>query len=101
MKMTTILATSMALALAACGAANEAAEGAEEPLDELATNSAKRQCASVAVMQQVPNESAKAVCDCTVDRLIEQGQYTASTAPTEAQQQAALDACIDSTPMPE
>ena len=101
MRVSVFLAAGAACILAGCGAADDAEASADEPLSQLNINSAKRQCVSVAVIQQVPGDAAKEVCDCTVDRLIEAGQYTANTAPSDQQQQAALDACIDSAAVQE
>ncbi|MEM6475100.1 MAG: hypothetical protein AAF687_02925 [Pseudomonadota bacterium] len=91
-----IIAAGTTLALAGCGSTEGSDTAADEPLSQLEINSAKRQCTSVAVMQQVPSDAAKGVCDCTIEKLIEDGAFTASTNPTDAQQQAALDVCIDS-----
>jgi len=77
--------------LAACSGTEESEPAA---LSDLQINSAKRQCVSVAVLQQVPNEAAREICDCPVDALIDAGQMTAGSMPTDAQQQGALDACI-------
>ena len=98
MKTHMIIVIGAALALAGCGSADGADTAPDEPLSQLEVNSAKRQCTSVAVMQQVPSDAAKDVCDCTIEKLIEDGAFTASTNPTDAQQQAALDGCIDSAP---
>lgn len=94
MKILAIIPAALGLALTACGGAEQDAAPAEKPLSELNVNSAKRQCVSVAVLQQVPQDAAKDVCDCTVDRLIEKGQFKEETMPTDAQQQVALDSCI-------
>lgn len=85
----------LSLPLAACGASSPASEAEAVELSDLQINSAKRQCATVAVLQQVPNEAAKEVCGCTVDSLIEDGTMTATAMPSDEQQQAALDRCID------
>lgn len=89
-----IYAATLLLALQGCGE-NAQTSAAERSLSELSINSAKRQCVSVAVLQQVPQEAASGICDCTVDRLVEVGQMTASLVPSDSEQQLALDACID------
>jgi hypothetical protein len=89
------------LILAACSQTDPTTAGDEseaamaEPLTEMAMNSAKRQCTSVAVMQQVESDAAKDVCNCTVNRLVSDGHFTSQRGPTDAEQQAALDSCID------
>lgn len=94
-----ILCVLAPLALAACGSGDGQGAGNEgastpKPLSQLDVNSAKRQCVSVAVLQQVPREAATGICACTVDRLIKQEQMTGDRSPSDAEQQAALDACI-------
>ncbi|WP_394729327.1 hypothetical protein [Altererythrobacter sp. GH1-8] len=96
---TIALAACLALPLLACGGtsergADEDANTAEAPLSDMQRNSAIRQCVSVAVIQQVPSEAAKDICDCTVNRLIDAGEMTAQTMPDDAQQQRTLDACM-------
>lgn len=84
----------VAVLLASCGTQQEAAEP-DKPLSQLSINSAKRQCVSVAVLQQVPQDAAKSVCDCTVESLIEKAQFTEGSMPSDEQQQAALNTCVE------
>ncbi|QUL36761.1 hypothetical protein [Erythrobacter sp. JK5] len=93
-QLSMFLTASFALALAACDEPAQPTVPAE-PLGELTINSAKRQCVSVAVLQQIPQDAATGICDCTIDRLIENGQMTSEAMPTDEQQQSALDVCID------
>jgi hypothetical protein len=93
MKHFTIYSSCLAFALlGAC----EGSKDIEGPaMNDLQINSAKRQCVSVAVLQQVPQEAAQEICECTVDTLIDAGKMGAEAVPSDAEQQSALDTCID------
>ena len=88
-------AACICLTLILLGGCGDRPEADPVALGELQINSAKRQCVSVAVIQQVPREAAKDICDCAIDTLVEAGQMTASKMPSDQEQQTALDACID------
>lgn len=87
------------LLLSACGSEpvdETRVEVANATLSELAVNSAKRQCVNVAVMQQVPTDAARDVCDCTVQTMIDEQSFTPEKNPTDAELDGALDGCIES-----
>lgn len=89
----TLSATCLAiLLLGACGSPEEA-EPAE--LSDMQVNSAKRQCVSTAVLQQVPSDAAREICDCAIDALIDAGEMTAQAMPADEEQQSALDTCVE------
>ncbi|MFL0355494.1 hypothetical protein ACI5KX_03360 [Erythrobacter sp. GH1-10] len=82
--------------LAGCGAqaAGDAQEEAAE-LSDMTINSYKRQCVNVAVLQQVPTEAARPVCDCTIEKLLDSEDLTADAMPEDAALDDALGSCIN------
>lgn len=89
-----ILLTS-AIALAACDSAPAEPVVAEAP-SALQIGSAKRQCVSTASLTgEIPSEISREICDCTIDRLVEEKHFTADSEPDEELAGTALNACID------
>lgn len=87
------------LMIAACGSPGGTDGSPSEPPSNLDISSAKRQCnttASLALLGQgIADEAITEVCDCTIDRLVDEGSYTAASDPGEEDMDAALNACID------
>ncbi|MEZ5696128.1 MAG: hypothetical protein R3E18_06755 [Sphingomonadaceae bacterium] len=85
-----------ALMLAGCGSADGADGASDAPPPSLAISSAKRQCKTVASLSgEVPSDAAQQICDCSIDKLVEDGAFTASKQPDDATAQAVMDGCID------
>lgn len=89
-----------ALAIAACGQSSEPDTVAKAgPPSSLDINSSKRQCATTASMSMlgsgVPEDAIEQVCDCSVDRMVENGAYTSAAQPDDAAQNEALNACVE------
>nr|WP_298930281.1 hypothetical protein [uncultured Erythrobacter sp.] len=92
----------LVIALAACGPNAETEEDtdvAASPPSQLNINSAKRQCTIAASMSMIgsgaPEEAIKQVCDCSIDRLLENGSFTSEVQPDEAASDEALNFCVD------
>lgn len=91
-----LVAALAALTLTAC---SEAEPEAVEPPSNLDINSAKRQCsntASLAMMGDgVPEEAITKMCDCTIDRMVETGDFTSAGQPSDAAMESAMGHCLD------
>ncbi|MEM7777771.1 MAG: hypothetical protein AAF732_19445 [Pseudomonadota bacterium] len=97
MKPTTPLFAAMfALSISACSSSEP--ETAEPP-SNLDVNSAKRQCSTTASMammgQGVPEEAIKKVCDCSIDKLVDTGDFTAEAKPDDASMEGAMNTCLE------
>lgn len=70
-----------------------------EPPSSLQIGSAKRQCTSAASLGMidsgVPREAIQLVCDCTIDKLVDDGNYAVESEPSEAESDEAMNVCIN------
>ena len=91
-----LLAAMLAVSLSAC---SQSEQQTAEPPSNLDINSAKRQCSTTASMamigQGVPEEAIDKMCDCSIDRLVETGDFTAGGQPDDDAMEGAMTDCLD------
>ena len=91
-----LFAAMLALSISACSSAEPETT---EPPSNLDVNSAKRQCSTTASMammgQGVPEEAIKTVCDCSIDKLVDSGDFTGEGKPDDAAMEGAMNTCLE------
>lgn len=91
-----LIAALAALSMTACSGSEPEAP---EPPSNLDINSAKRQCSNMAsvsmVGQGVPEEAIEKMCGCTIDRLVETGEFTADGEPDDASTEEGMNHCLE------
>ncbi|MEM9085782.1 MAG: hypothetical protein AAGB23_07655 [Pseudomonadota bacterium] len=97
MKLYSIPTLALALVFTACSAGS--VEDEASPPSTLDINSAKRTCRNTAEMAMlgsgVPEEAIQRICDCSIDKLVETGDFTKSGAIPDEKMNAAMEGCLD------
>ena len=97
MKYGLVASVSLAFTLAACG--DEVLVDKASPPSSLDINSAKRSCRNTAEIAMlgagVPAEAIQRICDCSIDSLVETGDFKKTGAISDEKMNAAMESCLD------
>jgi hypothetical protein len=94
-KIATLSLIASAIALGGCDSTPAEPVVAEAP-SSLQIGSAKRQCVMTASLSgEIPKDMSQQLCDCSIDKLVEDKHFTASSQPNDQQAETALNGCFD------